>query len=729
MGSNLRHLYEFGHFKLSEMEGLISKEGHVVPLTPKALDLLLALLKGHGRVLTKQELLDTVWPGIVVDDNNLPTQIATLRKAIGPGYVETVSRRGYRFAAEVREKWEDLASPSRPPEDAPANFQTLLKITDLVEVASHPGRIAGRPFVWALLAGTALAVLAMIGLAFRHHGGARQPLARTAIGRFLARATSEGGSFREIKLDHVPSELLITPDGKKLYAFEYYSRLITVLDCSSLKVKSIITLPSTPQSAFMTRDGKRIYVGLLVDGVMVVDSEHDRVLDRRLPTGGTVFGLAVTPDEQKLFLAMGSAGLKRLSLGTGKSRLLSEVACPVSVGIHPDGNELYVSYQCGGPGGRSGHDAVEIYDVNSEKTLATVNGPPMVGGVVSFAPDTPYVLLPGRDACLAPKYDHVGCLSVPSTVYHLLNSADHKVAKTLTMPWEEMMGVFAPAGRRIVFSDKFVSVVDPLRDTLLERYSRVGERYGRAAFAPMGNRMFIPVSPTGLLVLDTLDQRCLPPAQGLFNLYSGDGTLDDERQAQPLVSEGGIEFAPGLIGQAFRFNGKDGPLRARYWGACGGCDASWSESLYVKFAGLEGEMTILERGHYERDPEHRLLKSGNNRITLETGDRLTPGPSISSSGPISAGKWHHLAVVTQGGELRLYIDGNMTGRVKLPPIGTFDASKVPGGAYVGATHKGTNFLNGLVDELAFYNRALSPAEIKAAYELTLHGPCSPSQTQ
>jgi hypothetical protein len=65
----------------------------------------------------------------------------------------------------------------------------------------------------------------------------------------------------------------------------------------------------------------------------------------------------------------------------------------------------------------------------------------------------------------------------------------------------------------------------------------------------------------------------------------------------------------------------------------------------------------------------------------------------------------------------------MIGRIPLPPVGPFNLRKILGGAYVGATRDRKNFLNGLVDELAFYNRALSASEIKGMYELTLHPGC------
>ena len=726
MTNGRQHLYLFGPFRLSETDGMLWRNGDALPLTPKALDLLLALVKSGGRVLTKEELLETIWAGTAVEKSNLPTQIASLRRVIKDGYIETVPKRGYRFATAVTEEWEEQSAPAVQTGTLPATIESAKGEQDSVEITLRSGRSTRPRYLGAaLLVAVVVAVGAIVGLVLQDHGPrARPPLAPSATGRLLARATSEGGSLRELKLDHVPTELLITPDGKKLYAFEYPSTTITVLDCSSLRVKGTVVLPSAARSAVMTRDGERIYVGSLVEGVMVVDTEHDRVLDRVLPTGGPVYSVAVTPDEKKVFVAMVAAGLKRISTRTGESRLLSGIACPISVGIDPDGRELYVSYQCGGPGGRSGHDAVEIYDVNSEKTIATVNGPPMVGGAVAFAPNAPYVLLAGTDACLVASYDHIGCPSVPSGVYHLFSSADHKVSKTFAMPEEEGSGEFAPDDTRIVFSGGSLSVLDPLKDTLLERYARVGEKYGKVAFSPTGNRAFIPVSPTGILVLDALDPGCQPPAQGLFNLYSGDGTLDDERQTQPLIAEGGLKFAPGLIGQAFHFNGKDSRARVKARDACGECGESWSESLYVKFSAPDGLMTIIERAGYHGDPELRLFNSGDNRIVLETGDSPNHVATISTSAPISAEKWHHLAVVTDSGTRILYVDGTLIGRIQSAPKRPNPPGDTIWGAYVGANHDRTQFLNGLIDELAFYNRALSPSEIKGMYELTLHRPCA-----
>lgn len=107
MSQQSKHLYEFGPFQLSVPERLLLRDGKVVPLTPKTLDLLLVLVEGHGRLLEKDELMKRVWPDTFVEEANLSYNISLIRKALGDGetgmkFIETVPKRGYRFIAEVK---------------------------------------------------------------------------------------------------------------------------------------------------------------------------------------------------------------------------------------------------------------------------------------------------------------------------------------------------------------------------------------------------------------------------------------------------------------------------------------------------------------------------------------------------------------------------------------------------------------------------------------------------
>jgi DNA-binding winged helix-turn-helix (wHTH) protein/pimeloyl-ACP methyl ester carboxylesterase/class 3 adenylate cyclase len=106
MTSRTRKRYRFGPFELDAHDRLLTAQGDVVPLTPKALDTLLILVELGGHVVTKDELIERVWPDSFVEQNNLAQNISALRKALGEGvdgirYIDTVPKRGYRFIAPV----------------------------------------------------------------------------------------------------------------------------------------------------------------------------------------------------------------------------------------------------------------------------------------------------------------------------------------------------------------------------------------------------------------------------------------------------------------------------------------------------------------------------------------------------------------------------------------------------------------------------------------------------
>jgi pimeloyl-ACP methyl ester carboxylesterase/DNA-binding winged helix-turn-helix (wHTH) protein len=104
-----KRFYVFGVFRIDVTERVLLNEKGSVPLTPKAFDLLLFLVENSGHTLEKEELMKQVWPDSFVEENNLAQNISTLRKIFGEGgsrFIETVPKRGYRFAADVNETWD-----------------------------------------------------------------------------------------------------------------------------------------------------------------------------------------------------------------------------------------------------------------------------------------------------------------------------------------------------------------------------------------------------------------------------------------------------------------------------------------------------------------------------------------------------------------------------------------------------------------------------------------------
>lgn len=98
--------FRFGPFLADRHGYRVTRGGKIVPLTPKLLDLLLHLLDHAGDLVTKEALLDSLWPGANVTDNALAQAVSELRDALGdepksPQFIKTVARRGYRFIARV----------------------------------------------------------------------------------------------------------------------------------------------------------------------------------------------------------------------------------------------------------------------------------------------------------------------------------------------------------------------------------------------------------------------------------------------------------------------------------------------------------------------------------------------------------------------------------------------------------------------------------------------------
>src|SRR5258705_13798254 len=76
-------IYQFGRFELRTAARLLLVDNEPAPLGARAFDVLLALLERRDRVVPKNELLDLVWPGLVVEENNLQVQVSALRKILG----------------------------------------------------------------------------------------------------------------------------------------------------------------------------------------------------------------------------------------------------------------------------------------------------------------------------------------------------------------------------------------------------------------------------------------------------------------------------------------------------------------------------------------------------------------------------------------------------------------------------------------------------------------------
>src|SRR3954468_683311 len=99
--------YRFGEFELEISSLELRARDSVLPVAPKVFDVLAYLLRNRGRVVSRKELLDAVWPGLSVSPNSLNQAITAIRRVLhddDESYVRTVHSRGYRFIAPVEQQ-------------------------------------------------------------------------------------------------------------------------------------------------------------------------------------------------------------------------------------------------------------------------------------------------------------------------------------------------------------------------------------------------------------------------------------------------------------------------------------------------------------------------------------------------------------------------------------------------------------------------------------------------
>ena len=99
--------YAFGDFVLERLQHRVSHlDGTPLNLTPRVFSALLLFVENPGELLTKDALMLALWPGLVVEENNLSQVVSSLRRALGDDtqgsrYIQTVPRQGFRFVAAV----------------------------------------------------------------------------------------------------------------------------------------------------------------------------------------------------------------------------------------------------------------------------------------------------------------------------------------------------------------------------------------------------------------------------------------------------------------------------------------------------------------------------------------------------------------------------------------------------------------------------------------------------
>src|SRR5512141_472050 len=173
--------YRFGRFVLRSAERRLLVDGEPAPIGARAYDLLTVLVQRRDRVVSKDELLELVWPKAVVEENTLQVHVSALRKVLGQQAIATIPGRGYRFTAaldhedgadtapSIADASQASAAATVSPGNLPAQLPPLIGRDDdlqllLAEIPGHPlVTLVGAPGVGKTTLATAAAHAAKDG--------------------------------------------------------------------------------------------------------------------------------------------------------------------------------------------------------------------------------------------------------------------------------------------------------------------------------------------------------------------------------------------------------------------------------------------------------------------------------------------------------------------------------------------------------------------------------------
>lgn len=222
-------------------------------------------------------------------------------------------------------------------------------------------------------------------------------------------------------------------------------------------------------------------------------------------------------------------------------------------------------------------------------------------------------------------------------------------------------------------------------------------------------------------------QTCVEPSVGLLAWWPGDGDSIDIQSGLHGVALNGAGYADGLVGDAFDFNGLDDGMDDRVDLPAAVLDGitDMTVEMWVQTTDDEGAFLSGASAEGAAFNNEMLLMQATTGTAAIVRQEIAGFPAIDLNDAV----WHHLAFVRSGATGTLFIDGVA---VETRAVPTEPLNVGPGGLMLGQEQDclGGCFdpaqaLNGKVDELSIYDRALSPDEIVAIFDAAEAGKCKP----
>ena len=231
---------------------------------------------------------------------------------------------------------------------------------------------------------------------------------------------------------------------------------------------------------------------------------------------------------------------------------------------------------------------------------------------------------------------------------------------------------------------------------------------------------------------------CVPPPSNMVSWWPGDGNANDIWDSNPGTLQGGATFAPGEVGQAFSLDGIDGRVDVPDNPNLNPGTGSFTVDAWVFKTRLQNDMAIapVVAKHVGDFLNGYVLSAGNggigfttNEIEAAAGDANGNRVDLSTGVNISLNTWTHLAMTFDGSTktLNIYKDGVLIGSGSNPQVGSIDPSgqifRI--GSYRRIFFGRIETFPGEIDEVEYFNRALSQAEIQSIVNAGSSGKCKP----
>lgn len=346
--------YAFGPFLLEVDERRLSRDGRIVPLTPKVFDTLVLLVERAGHLVTKGELMAALWGDLVVEEANLTKNIWLLRKALseeteGP-FIETVPKIGYRWVAPLRRPAPAATSPP-PPADGASVEET--RIAAAPSASAGPPEASPRRFRPGRVASVLAIVLAAAAAALVVYRQSRTdvpspvpppvtspsaPTPRPSVAVLGFSDLSRRGStaWLSTALSEMVASELAAGERVRLVAAEDVVRQNVAAPAGTLSAETLDRLHKSLHADFVVRGA---YASVPAPGG---DRLRLDVVVQDARTGESAGSVSATGMENDLFRLVSSVGMElRGKLGLSAATAAEQASVAASLPRSPEASRLY----------------------------------------------------------------------------------------------------------------------------------------------------------------------------------------------------------------------------------------------------------------------------------------------------------------------------------------------------------------------------------------------------